>query len=294
MTNESLPNPINVVIYSYKGKLLKRVVDNLLQKSSKKNMIYVHVYDQSTLTKQEYFDQFDSLTYNHIFWDKIKSPCYYKQNIINNSKFSYTLLLSDNIFLNQDWDEFLLSSLPNKQSIITGKNNTILSNDGIFYLKKEEIKTEKMQQVYFANRDLIFAHTSTLQSVNYPSYIKYYGEEEILSLLYFSNNIKMYSCPDKFYTKESSDTIKDLYTTFSKYHNYNEMIDLLKNQKNKYDSIDEPLMPDVNMFLKLHQIDLESIHPLPFPMNDVEYDQDLSKFDDIDSKKFMTKINYID
>jgi hypothetical protein len=53
-------------------------------------------------------------------------------------------------------------------------------------------------------------------------------------------------------------------------------------------------MPDVNMFLKLHQIDLESIHPLPFPMNDVEYDQDLSKFDDIDSKKFMTKINYID
>jgi hypothetical protein len=104
----------------------------------------------------------------------------------------------------------------------------------------------------------------------------------------------MYSCPDNFYTKEGSDTIKDLYTTFSKYHNYNEMIDLLKNKKNKYDSIDEPMMPDVSMFLKLHKIDPESIHPLPFPMNDVEYDQDLSKFDDVDSKKFMTKINYID
>lgn len=294
MTNEDLPNPINVIIYSYKGKLLKDVVSNTLQKSSKKNMIYIHIYDQSTLTKQDYFDQFDSLTYNHIFWDKIKGPCYYRHKTIQQSKFSYTLLLSDNIFLEQDWDEYLLKNLPNQKCIITGKNKTVLSNDGLFYFKKEEIKIDKIESTYFANRDLIFAHTKTLQEIEYPYYMKYYGEEETLSLLYFCNNIKMYSCPDNFYKKEGEDTIENLYTTFSKYHNYNEMINLIKNKKNKYVSISEPLMEDTLVFFKHHNIKPELVHPLPFTMNDVEYDPDVSDFDDIDSKKFMTKINYID
>lgn len=292
--DEDLPNPIDVIIYSYKGKYLKEVVDNLIQKSSKKNKIYIHVLDQSTLTKQDHFDKIFDLTYNHIFWDKIKGPCYYKNNILKESKFSYTLFLSDNIFLSENWDEYLLNNLTNKYSIISGKNITTLQNDGPFYISKKEIISDQKNKTYFVNRDLIFGHTETLQQIGYPWYMKYYGEEEILSVLCFTNNIKIDSCPNYFYQKRGSDTIKELYTTFSKYHNYNEMIYLFKNKKNKYIDIDQPLIPDISFFFKMHDIDPNLLNPLPFSLNDVEYDPDVSNFDDIDSKKFMTKINYID
>lgn len=306
--SDDLPNPINVIIYSYKNKKLKEVVVNLLEKSSKKNNIFIKIFDQSTLTKWdqfgtynenssagwEYTDSMKNVNYNHIFWDKIKGPCYYKNEALKNSKYSYTLFLSDNIYLNQDWDEILLQNLSNKYSIISGKNNITLTNNGLFYIKKQEELTDDFSKTYFVNRDLIFGHTETLQQIGYPWYMKYYGEEETMSILYFSNNIKIFSCPDNFYAKKESNTIEELYTTFSKYHNYNEMISLLKNQKNKYENINKPLMGDIPFFFNMHKINLDELNPLPFPLNDVEYDPDESLFIDIDSKKFMTKINYID
>lgn len=306
--NKDLPNPINVIIYSYKNKNLKNVVANLLEKSSKKNNIFVKIFDQSPLTKWdqfgfynenalekwEYFENFKGVNYSHVVWDKIKSPCKYKHDILSQSKYSYTLLLADNVYLSQDWDEYLLKNLKDKQSIISGKNKITLSNDGLFYLKKEEELTDNINQTYFVSRDLIFGHTSTLQQVGYPWYMKYYGEEETLSFLYYSNHIKVYSCPDSFYNKDEVDTLEYLYTTFSKYHNYNEMVDLFKKQKNKYEDVDKPLMGDAASFFGKHKINIDELNPLPFPLDDVEYDPDLSLFTDIDSKKFMTKINYID
>jgi len=306
--NKDLPNPINVIIYSYKNKNLKNVVANLVERSSKKNKIFVKIFDQSPLTKWdqfgfynenalekwEYFENFQDVNYSHIVWDKIKSPCKYKNDIISQSQYSYTLLLSDNIYLSQDWDEYLLKNLKDKQSIISGKNKITLSNDGLFYLKKEEETTDSLNQTYFVSRDLIFGHTSTLQQIGYPWYMKYYGEEETLSLLYYSNHIKVYSCPDSFYNKDEVDTLEYLYTTFSKYHNYNEMIDLFKKQKNKYEDIGKPLMGDAASFFGKHKINIDELNYIPFPLNDVEYDPDASLFTDIDSKKFMTKINYID
>jgi len=308
MTNTDLPNPILVTIYSYKNKDLKKVVSNLLDMSSKKNNIFVKVFDQSPLTKWnqfgfyneqledkwEYYDNFKNVNYTHIFWDKIKSPCYYKNEVLKSSNYSYTMFMSDNIYLSQDWDEFLLKNLKGKHNVITGKNKITLSNEGLFYLKKEEEIIDKIEPTYFVSRDLIFGYTETLKKVGYPWYMKYYGEEEVMSILYFANNIKMYACPDDFYVKDSEDTIKDLYTTFSKYHNYNQMIDLFKKQKNKYDNIDEPLMGDIPSFFRIHNIDLEKLNYLPFLLDDVEYDPDLSVYTDVDSKKFMTKIRYID
>lgn len=306
--SDELPNPILVTIYSYKNKNLKNTVANLFDKSSKKNNIFVRIFDQSPLTKWdqfgfynehaenkwEYYSNFKNINYTHIFWDKIKSPCHYKNEVLKHSNYSYTMFMSDNILLSQDWDEFLLKNLKGKHSVITGKNKITLVNDGLFYLKKEEETIEEIQPTYFVSRDLLFGHTQTLQQIGYPWYMKYYGEEETLSILYFANNIKMYACPDTFYSKENEDTIKELYTTFSKYHNYNQMIDLFKKQKNKYEDIDKPLMGDIPSFFRIHKINLDDLNPLPFLLDDVEYDPDASVYTDVDSKKFMTKINYID
>lgn len=303
-----LPNPILITIYSYKNKNLKNVISNLFDKSSKKNNVFVRIFDQSPLTKWDqfgfydkdaenkwkYYDNFQNINYTHIFWDKIKSPCYYKNEVLKQSNYSYTMFMSDNIMLSQDWDEFLIQNLKGKYSVITGKNKITLTNDGLFYLKKEEEFINDIQQTYFVNRDLLFGHTETLKKIGYPWYMKYYGEEEVLSILYFVNNIKMYACPDNFYNKDKVNTIEELYTTFSKYHNYNEMIDLFKKQKNKYEDIDKPLMGDIPSFFRMHKINLDNLNHIPFLLNDVEYDPDQSLYTDVDSKKFMTKINYID
>jgi len=294
MSKTDLPNPIDVVIYSYKGKMLKEVVENLLAKSSKKNAIYLHIFDQHTLTRQDYFDKVDNCGYQHILWDNILGPCFYKNQIIEESKFTYTLFISDNIFLKDNWDEELINALPNSRSIVSVKNKTKLVQDGIFYFKKEEEVVDQFTSNNFVGRDLIFGYTETLRSIGYPKYLKYYGEEEVLSLMYHANNIKIYCCPNDFYKKEGTDNVETLYTVFSKYHNYNQMIKLIKDEKNDHIDIGLPLMSPLVDFYNIHGLSIENIQPIPFEMNDVLYNPTDSEFDGIDSKRFMTKINYID
>ena len=294
MSKTDLPNPIDVVIYSYKGKMLKEVVENLLKKSSKKNAIYLHIFDQHTLTRQDYFDKVDNCGYQHILWDNILGPCFYKNQIIEESKFTYTLFISDNIFLKDNWDEELINALPNSRSIVSVKNKTKLVQDKIFYFKKEEEVVDQFTSSNFVGRDLIFGYTETLRSIGYPKYLKYYGEEEVLSLMYHANNIKIYCCPNDFYKKEGTDNVETLYTVFSKYHNYNQMIKLIKDEKNDHIDIGLPLMSSLVDFYNIHGLSIENIQPIPFEMNDVLYNPTDSEFDGIDSKRFMTKINYID
>ncbi len=294
MSKTDLPNPIDVVIYSYKNKMLKEVVENLLEKSSKKNAIYLHIFDQHTLTRQDYFDKIENCGYQHILWDSILGPCFYKNQLLEQSKFTYTMFMSDNIFLKDNWDEELINALPNSGSIISIKNKNKLKQDGIFYFKKEEEVVDKFTSSKFVGRDLIFGHTETLRNIGYPSYLKYYGEEEVLSLMYHANNIKVFCCPDNFYKKEGLNNLETLYTVFSKYHNYNQMIKLIKNEKNDYIDIGLPLMSPISDFYNINGLDIEKTHPLPFEINDVFYNPTDSEFDGIDSKRFMTKINYID
>jgi hypothetical protein len=287
---------IDIVIYSYKQKMLKKIVLNLIEKSSKKNGIHFTLYDQNPLTRIDFFKSIKSCQYNHIFWDNIKGPCHYKAAAVNDNlcDSDFMLLMSDNILLKDNWDEELINALPNKNSIISVKNKIQLKNQGLFYFKKEESVSDIFSSTNFVGRDLIFGHSSTLKRVGYPQYLKYYGEEETLSMMYYSDNVKVYSCPNNFYAKEGKNTIEEIYTTFSKYHNYNEMISLLKNEKNKHIDLNNPLSPSIENFCQIHGIDRNSIYSIPFPDTDVEYDPDESKYRDIESNKFMTKVNYID
>jgi hypothetical protein len=72
------------------------------------------------------------------------------------------------------------------------------------------------------------------------------------------------------------------------------MIKLIKNEKNDYIDIGLPLMSPISDFYNINGLDIEKTHPLPFEINDVFYNPTDSEFDGIDSKRFMTKINYID
>lgn len=289
MSSVNLRKNINVVIYSYKGKALKEVIDNLIDKSSGFNNLSFQVFDQFPLTRSEYFLNIPNFQYIHIFWDHIKSPCKYKSSSIKNSNHDYVLILSDNVLLTKNWDEELIKFVGNRHVVVSGTGIPEIHHDGIYYLKKEYLSSQSISQTDFINRDFIFAQVVTLKLIEYPDYLKYNGEEETLSIMLFTNDIPIYSFPSNFYETIGERFIESTYHTFSKDHNYNEFISLLKNGNNKYIH----LKKSISEWLSRYNISSDYIKPLPFPNNDVEYDPQVSPFDKIDSRKFMTKVNYI-
>jgi hypothetical protein len=292
MSSIEIKKNINVIIYSYKGKLLKDVVKNTLNNSSSIHNISFQIFDQHPLNRKELFNDITDLQYMHIFWDHITSPCKYKSNSIKSSNFDYTLLISDSIMLTKNWDSVLVNYVGNKNIVVSGKGKTLIENKNIFYLNKKEIKSTGFEINNWIDRDFIFTQTSTLKNIEYPEYLKYNGEEEVLSMSYFCNGIDVYSADSSFYTKDLLNGIETTYHTFSEDHNYNEFINLLKNGFNKYITL-TGLSKTVEEFSNFHQISRDYLKPLPFLKDDVFYDPQVNVFDKIDSKKFMTKVNYI-
>ena len=138
----------------------------------------------------------------------------------------------------------------------------------------------------------MFGKSSLIERLRFPDYLKHEGINELMSLSYFTSGIKIYSAPNDFYEVIGPDTIETTYTTFSKSHGYNEFIKLAKTGKNKHLIIKDRVR-SIKEFEDFHGLDLSLLRPLPFPIDDVEYKPHEMPFDDVDQKKFMTKVNYI-
>lgn len=283
---------ISVIIYSYKGKILKEIVENLINKSSKENHISISIFDQNPLLREDGFRGFKNTSYRHIFWDHITSPIKYKDQVISESTSDFILILSDNILLGENWDKQLIDNIKNDSMVISGKNKPVLSYYNIFSLIAKTRDSESFELSNYIDRDLIFGKTKTLKQIKLPTYLKYNGEEETISIEYFCNGIDIYSCPGQFYSNVGEHTLKKLYTTFSKDHNYNEFVNLFKFENNRYTDIKNKIR-SIDDFCSWHNLDRAYLKPLPYPDTDVSYDPHNMIFDEVDAKKFMTKINYI-
>jgi len=276
---------ITVIIYSYKGKLLKETVDNLIKTSSKNISTDIIILDQHPLMRFEMFKDLNVM-YKHIFWDWIDSPCKYKKEVLNNINTKYTMILSDNIILSESWDQNFIDFVKDSKKIISGNHNLTLENDGLFYIKKNMSDISNYYLTQFVDRSLIFGNTDLLKSINYPNYIKYNGEEECLSIQFFTNGIDIYACPTQTYTQIGLPTIGNIYTPFSINHNYNEIIDLLILGKNKYVSLNN-LIRSIEDFNNLHNNIFNKIKKLPFQTNDVEYLPQNLNFNNVDARKYI-------
>lgn len=292
MSRIDVTKSIDVIIYSYKGKSLKDVVENLIDKSSGVHDINVIIFDQYPLIRDDVFGPIRQCIYRHIFWDHITSPCKHKSNSIKTSFANYTMIISDTVMLKTNWDLDLINFVGNKNIIVSGKGKTSISHNGIYYLSRASEESDSFILDNWIDRDFIFGQSKTVKSIEYPDYLKYNGEEEVLSMSYFANGIDTYSAPSDFYYNTGINSIMTTYHTFSKDHNYNECVSLIKSGQNKYIDLNN-LARSINEFLSIHNISKDYIKPLPFLLNDVDYDPHTMVFDKVDSKKFMTKVNYI-
>lgn len=283
---------IRVIIYSYKGKMLKDVVRSAMSQSSGETILTFDIWDQYPLIRNEVFSNIENTNYNHIFWDHIHGPTKYIKASGLLSKEDYVLILSDNIILPSNWDTFLISLVEDKDTIVSGSGQLDIVQNNLFYLDKVVKTTNEITETKYINNDFIFTSNRIFQEIKYPSYLKYHGVDDHISFVAFCKGISIISCPSQYYNVLEKMPLESLYTPFSLDHNYNEVVSLIKNKSNNYVSLTNT-KEAVEGLIKYKGIDLNNLFPLPFENNDVLYDPHNMSFDSINSRKFMTKVNYI-
>lgn len=271
---------INAVIYSYKNKNLLKVVKSLFENTSSE--IYVTLFDQHPINRKDLFLELPhskSISYNHIFWDSLNSPCEKKADVLSSTNSDYFLIISDDVILKNNWDLEATDFVKDSSQIISGHGKIKIKQKDKFSFEKHISASDSYTESNIIDRNFIFGKTTDLQSCTYPFDLKYHGEEELYSLRLFKANKKIFSAPSSFYINLKLNTIETLYTPFSKDHGNHNFIKELKNSSKS--------------FLEFHGINSDELFFLPYAVDDVKYDPERLSFQDIDARKFIEDIRSI-
>jgi hypothetical protein len=280
---------IFVYVYSYKEPNLLEFINQLIDSSSKSNRLHIYVSDQNNLTRLKQFSEHKNLFYEVIWWDELVSPLHYLKKCLEQNyekEYDYALLLKQHIEMPKNWDIELVNMLPNN-SVISGSSAYNLSIDKHFYIKKKNVRTEVMTQTSYIDRNFIFGSFDSIKKMEIPTKIKYYGEEEYISMDLLNRGIDIYSLPSNYYKKVSQPIHERGYVPFSLNHNYNEVLDLLINNKTS-----KLVYLDPSKFLSATGIDVSRLSTLPFDFNDIEYDRH-SSLDAVGGRRYIEKLNSV-
>lgn len=282
---------IGVILYSYKGKMIKDVVANLLSNASGENQIKIYISEQHPIIKDEYFNEIPEVSYSHVFWDHPYGSCEKKIDLINKAVEDYILVISDIMLLNKNWDKVLVEYVGDKDVVVSGIGKFSLKQDRIFYIDSEYSHDENFTLSNFVDNNLIFTTKQVFNKTRYPNFLKYKGENEYLSIYWYTAGINIFSAPSSIGLVVGKNSLDLLYVPYSIHHNYNEVINFLLTGKSEKIKLENNR--SLQDFILFHNIDLSKINPLPFQTNDVEYDCYQTKFDDLDGRKFLGRTRAI-
>lgn len=278
---------IEAILYSYKNKNLKLVVDTLLLKT--KNKILVNVFDQNPIDRSKVF--LDSrVKYTHIIWDRIDSPNEKRVSCIDDSEADYILQISDDCLVSDSWDLDLIKLIEKENCIVSGNEFVELFKNGLFFLGKNYKPSHSFQKTNYVSRNFIFSKSKIWKTVEYPYELKLNGEEELLSLNFYKRGFDIYCGPSTLYTDLKLKTLERLYVPFSRDHNYNIFIKHINETKSNSSREWQRAAVD---FLNFHNLSGLTLLPLPYSTNDVLYDPYGLGFQDVDARKFISKTNSI-
>jgi hypothetical protein len=273
---------IEAILYSYKNKNLKLVVDTLLSKT--KNEIFINVFDQNPIDRSKNFLD-PKIKYTHIIWDRIDSPNEKRVGCIDESEADYILQISDDCLVSDSWDIDLINFIDKKDSVVSGNEFVKLFKNDLFFLGKECSPSKSFQKTNYVSRNFIFSKSEVWKTVQYPYELKFNGEEELLSLNFFKKGFDIYCGPSTLYTDLKLRTLEHIYVPFSKDHNYNTFVEQLSGAKSKVSVGVQRTSAD---FLNFHNLSGLTLLPLPYPTNDVLYDHYGLDFQDVDARKFIS------
>lgn len=277
---------LNIIIYSYKNPQLREVVDAAFSATNSFSP-HVIVIDQHPLHRQEKMPNEEAFTYEHVFWDKIKSPCIYKRSFAfsdgtNVPQAEYTLILSDDFVLPEGWDTEVKSFLEEHPTVIvSGFGSGKVSIKEKYYLSKELVESDSFTKTDYIDSKFLIAKTSVLKQIDYPALeAKYHGESELLSLWAYEKKVTVFSAPTTIMPKDLGQRpLENLYTPFSIEHNYNSAIDALKQR-----------MPEFFDNNGINQSDLKKV---PYQVDDVLYDPFKLEMTEITQERFIASTKAI-
>jgi hypothetical protein len=265
---------IVVYIYSFKNKKLINTVDELITKSSSNNNIKIFIYDQNNLNRKKFFDKYKNVFYKHVKWDDIKGPVFFRKEVIKYVK-EYYLEINDLTKIVGLWDLLLLKYIK-QHDIISGKNIKILTNKTFYVDIKDKISLKKSNSKWI-DTNFIFTKKINLEIFNQNIYLKGKIEELILSIDCFNKNKSILSLPDSFYKIEEQEND---YIPYSKFHNYNLLIDKINNME----YVD---------FEKYYTIKIDQIKKVSYDLNDVVYTDFKYELDSLQKTRFHVNLNAI-
>jgi hypothetical protein len=284
---------IDAIVFSYKGKKTLQVIENLLNNTI--NKINITLIDKHPLDRSKKFLHLENFSYFHDFWDYQTSPISIKSEIVQNSGSEYTLLITDDIAVSYGWDEKLTDKVGD--SIISGTGILEISQPDKFFISKTYKPSKDYSLTNFIDRNFIFCKNSVIKNIPFPVELKYYGEEEMLSLEAFCRGYDIFSAPEGTYQDSRARALETLFAPFSLEHNYNLFVDTIKN-KNANGKIDVSSMSrSVEDFIKFHRIDTDLLTKLPFQKNDVTYSPYSMKMDmheNVGGRRFMGNFKTIE
>jgi hypothetical protein len=297
---------INVVMYSYRNKDAIKTLENLMKKWSGKVFLFVHWHDQNGPNRhkllEDLINSYDNSNgaYVYIPWDDIEGAVAYKDNRLKVTFGGrYHLTITPGTMVEQDWDLKLINFVQGKNIIVSGDKQVKIEKKDQFFIKKQLSDISDFTLTNFIDRNFIFGNVimmknSSLGEYHLPGWLKYYGEEEILSLQYFRDSIEIYAAPQDVVSIDGKTTLEDFnyHLTFSRYHNYNKALELFKNSSNNIvGEVDKKI---IDNFCNFHNFDFRSLSFLPFNPNDVAYRRTDSKFDRHNGSRFIKDLKKVD
>ena len=267
---------IGICVYSYQNKNLFKTIFEIIDKSSQKNILYFYIIDQNSVDRTRSLDKPDihaSIVYRHITWDSIKSPIAHKQDAFKLLNKKYYMQIGDDVSLIKNWDTHAIEFLnSNKNSIISGNSTVSLKNKNLFMIEAERTLSNKFNKINYVDRNFIFALSEDFAKINYPTYLKYCGEEESISIDLINSGVGIYNFPDD-YISINKNSVEDKYVPFSLTHNYNQFIEKYSKEIEKNFNV--------------------NLTNLPFEDSDVLYDTAQSQIDRMGGLRYLNRIKEI-
>lgn len=277
---------IAVILYSFQNKEIVSYVENIINSSSGENDITVYVVDQNNINRKETFTNTfnSSVKYLFVSWDTIKSPIWYKEKFAEKSSAEYLLHLGDRVSLCNGWDKILLENYINDNIVFSGNSlRKIFLSNGYFLDTYKIEENHVFQKTHSLDRNFIFSKRDNLVKIGYPTYLKYYGEQEAHTALLYDKNYEIYIVPEEIYADKTEKLDRLEYVPFSLTHNYNIFVDKYLKRINSFlNNISEKFI-EKGTFIK----------KIPFENNDVEYDQNKSEIDKIGGDRYLNAIKEI-
>jgi hypothetical protein len=214
------------------------------------------VMDQHPLKREDLFADAPNVQYRHIFWDYQTSPILHKAEEVYTDGDMFVAFISDDTILSPGWDQKLIDFIDDRKIIVSGRGKTKVLHKDKFFLEKSVEEFDDFHLSQYIDRNLVFGKKSILSQASWPSNLKYFGEEEFLSLEFFCRGIDIYSAPYETYEDLLVRTLESIYVAFSTVHNYNSFVKTLKDVDDKnYGTFER----NVSDFLAFHKLSRDKI-----------------------------------